>query len=435
MIQREYNRLSLTERREVERALNQGKSLGEIARTLNRSKSTVSREVRRNSCAKQSGGSRKPFNNCLHRTSCEEHDICTNNEECTRPYCPGCQFCIHVCKRYERETCHLLSTPPYVCNACRRRHDCTLEKFYYKATQANRSATELLCGARSGVSLDEAERKRLSGIISPLVKQGQSPYHICLTNKDALMVSDKTLYKYIALGLMDAKSTDLLRKVKMKPRRKTHGVKVERGYLDGRRYRDFLEFLAKWPDTEVVQMDTVIGRKGGGEKCLLTVCFPHSELMLAFLRDANTARSVSDIFDGLKRKLEFNMFEELFPLILTDRGSEFSAPSAIETDEDGMQTWTKVFFCDANCAYQKPEIESGHRLMRMVLRKGTSLNGLTQEKIDLVMSHVNSYARKALGGKTPIEVFASMHGNTIVKQLGLRLIPPNEINLTPSLLK
>jgi IS30 family transposase len=287
---------------------------------------------------------------------------------------------------------------------------------------------------RKGVLLDEAERRRISDIFSPLIRQGQSPYHVCLTNRDAPMISDKTLYRYIALGIMDAKSTDLLRKVKMRPRKEKPQLKVEKGCYAGCTYRDFLVRLEADPDVEVVQMDTVIGKKGGGEKCLLTVCFPKSELMLAFIRNANTARSVTDIFDALKSELGFNMFEEIFPLILTDRGSEFSAPSAIETD-DAPVLWTMIFFCDPNCAYQKPEIESGHRLIRMVSPKGTSLNRLTQKDIDLMMSHINSYARKALGGRTPIEVFAQMHGNTVIRQLGLRPVPTNGINLTPSLLK
>ena len=434
MKNRIYKRLTITERRFIEHGIGSGQSLNTIAKNLHRSTSTISREIQRNSCVKKSGGSRKPFNNCLDRHTCEEFGICTN-DECVRPYCASCVYCIHVCKKYVRENCPALFSPPYVCNACKRRMGCTLEKFFYSAGHANRVAMDMLIESRRGVSLDEGERKRISNIVTPLIKQGQSPYHICLTNKDALMISDKTLYKYIAAGLMDAQSTDLLRKVKMRPRKKKPVVKVERACMQGRTYRDFLVFMDKYPDTEVVQMDTVIGKAGGGEKCLLTICFPKSELMLAYIRDANTARSVAEIFERLKTDLNYNLFEEIFPLILTDRGSEFSAPSTIEYDDDSGLFWTSVFYCDANCAYQKPEIESGHRLIRMVLPKGTSLNCFTQKDIDLLMSHVNSYRRRSLGGKSPIEVFAGLHGNKIIRLLGLKLIADNEITLKPSLLK
>ena len=54
--------------------------------------------------------------------------------------------------------------------------------------------------------------------------------------------------------------------------------------------------------------------------------------MLAFLRDANTARSVTDIFNNLQKKLDIELFQRLFPVILTDRGSEFTDPFSIECD-------------------------------------------------------------------------------------------------------
>jgi hypothetical protein len=75
--------------------------------------------------------------------------------------------------------------------------------------------------SRSGVAISEEERKRIDGIVTPLILNGQSPYHICLNNKDALMISEKTLYKYIAANFFGAESTDLTRKVGMKPRRKS----------------------------------------------------------------------------------------------------------------------------------------------------------------------------------------------------------------------
>jgi hypothetical protein len=58
----------------------------------------------------------------------------------------------------------------------------------------------------------------------------------------------------------------------------------------------------------------------------------------------------------------------------------------------------------------------------MVLQKGTSFNRLAQSDINKLMSHINSYKRKALGGRSPIEVFSKMHGNTIVGKLGLKPI-------------
>jgi len=64
---------------------------------------------------------------------------------------------------------------------------------------------------------------------------------------------------------------------------------------------DYQEYLDRNGDVMIVQMDSVIGKIGG--KVLLTVHFVESSLMLAFLRDANTARSVTEVFEGLREKL------------------------------------------------------------------------------------------------------------------------------------
>jgi len=51
--------------------------------------------------------------------------------------------------------------------------------------------------------------------------------------------------------------------------------------------------------------------------------------MLAYIRNVNTSQSVIDTFERLYEELRPDSFRELFPVILTDNGSEFSNPSAI----------------------------------------------------------------------------------------------------------
>jgi IS30 family transposase len=311
-----------------------------------------------------------------------------------------------------------------------------LAKFVYKPSVAHGIYEDTLVTSRSGVALSEQERKRIDGIVTPLIAQGQSPYHICLTHKDELMISDKTLYKYIAANFFDASSTDLTRKVRMRPRRKKRAVKVERSCRKGRTIEDIDAYLSNDPDTDVVEMDTVIGARGQGEKVLLTLYFTHSHLMLAFLRDANTARSVKQVFDKLYEKFGREDFHRMCPILRTDNGPEFTAPTDIETDGDG-NIRTRLFYCDPYRSNQKAGCENGHRLIRMVLPKGTSMNTLTQDDVNLMMSHINSYARKVLGGQTPIEVFLRQHKKIkgVLEKLGLRIIDAKDITLKPRLLK
>jgi hypothetical protein len=118
---------------------------------------------------------------------------------------------------------------------------------------------------------------------------------------------------------------------------------VDKSCRIGRTYQDFQNYLEQHPDTPIVQMDSVEGCKGG--KVLLTIFFTQSNVMLMYLRNHNTSQSVIDVFNSLYETLGRETFMRLFPVILTDNGSEFSNPRAIEYDASG-QMRTKLFYCD-----------------------------------------------------------------------------------------
>lgn len=200
----------------------------------------------------------------------------------------------------------------------------------------------------------------------------------------------------------------------------------------GHTYKDFQQFILSVPDCPIVQTDSVIGTKGG--KVLLTIHFVKAEFMPAFLRDRNTASSVFYIFEELYKKLSPEIFKKIFKVILTDNGSEFSDPLAIEMDDDN-ELRTRIFYCDASAPYQKGSIENNHEFIRRVLPKGTSFDNLTQEKINLMMNHINSYRRASLGDMNPYEMFKIIYGQDVLDALGAVLISPNDINLTPDPLK
>lgn len=63
------------------------------------------------------------------------------------------------------------------------------------------------------------------------------------------------------------------------------------------------------------------------------------------------------------------------------------------------------------------------------------LSRYNQDQISLMMSHINSYLRKALGNKNPYDMFAFQHGTKALETFGLRKIPADEITLSPELLK
>ena len=257
------------------------------------------------------------------------------------------------------------------------------------------------------------------------------------------MFSDKTIYKFIDLGLLDIRNIDLPRKVRFRPRKKQPTVyKVDKNCLVGRTYEDFLEYMKKHPDTPIVQMDTVEGIKGG--KVLLTIHFVNCSFMLAFIREHNDAQSVIDIFNYLQNTLGINKFKELFVLILTDNGSEFSNPTEIEFDLDTGEKKHKYFIVIhqvltkkvlASSPYEKGSCEVNHELLRRILPKGTSFDELNQKGINLMMSHINSYKRKKLNNESPYSIFSKLYGEDTINKLGIQKIEPNDVNLSTHLLK
>ena len=311
--------------------------------------------------------------------------------------------------------------------------NCTLEKRFYRALDAQREYELTRSESRSGFAISEAELEHLDTVVSPLLKKGQSVHHIFQNHADSVMCSEKTLYNYIDNNLLSARNIDLPRKVRLRPRKtKSVSLKVDKTCRIGRTWNDYIEYMALHPDTPVVQIDPVEGIKGG--KVLLTIHFVNSSLMLAFLRDSNDSRSVIDIFERLYPELTPDVFSELFPVILADNGSEFSDPSRIESDTKGNRR-TQMFYCNPSAPYQKGAAENNHEFIRRIIPKGVDLAHYTQEQISLMMSHINSYLRKALGNKSAYDTFAFQYGTEPLKKLGLRKIPSDEIILSPELFK
>ena len=156
--------------------------------------------------------------------------------------------------------------------------------------------------------------------------------------------------------------------------------------------------------------------------------------MLAFLREHNDAQSVIDIFNYLQNILGIDKFKELFILILTDNGSEFSNPTEIEFDLNTGEKRTQIFYCHPSSPYQKGSCEVNHELLRRILPKGTSFDDLTQEDINLMMSHVNSYKRKKLNNVSPYTVFSTIYGKDTIDKLGIQEIEPNKVSLSQNIL-
>ena len=154
--------------------------------------------------------------------------------------------------------------------------------------------------------------------------------------------------------------------------------------------------------------------------------------MVAFLRDRNDARSVTDAINSLYEKLSPEVFCRIMPLLLGDNGSEFSNPSALEKDPEGNDR-TRVFYCDPSAPFQKGSAERNHEFIRMFVPKGKPFDNRTQDEIDLMMNHINSYKRPGLGNRSPYEMMAFLYGEGVCRSLGLERIPADRVVLNRSI--
>jgi hypothetical protein len=182
----------------------------------------------------------------------------------------------------------------------------------------------MLVESRVGANITEDELLRLDEAVSPLIRRGQSVHHIFANAPDGFNVSEKSVYRYVAGGLLEAKNIDMPRVMRIRPRKaKPVEHKVDSGCRIGRTYGDFHAFLEK-TSAQAVEIDSVIGRVGG--KPLLTMMFKSCDLMLAFLRERNNSQSVIDVFDRLYALLGAERFQKMFPVCLADYAEKITMP-------------------------------------------------------------------------------------------------------------
>ena len=386
--------LTYEERQFIEIGLNNGRNFSEVAKDLNKARTTIMRETLKHRFKKMPSKFNNRTSFCSHRHECKKYD-CNEKKEC-----------------YEEEICAFLIGSPYVCNGCEQKNKCRKIKYYYYAKFANDEYSETLKTSRYGINQTKEEIYELDKLLTPLIKEKrQSISHIYANHPDEINFSRTTMYNYVNLGVFSFKNIDLPRKVKYKKRKenKKQRIRRETAIRKGRTYEDFKEYIGKHPECSIVEMDTVEGIKGG--KVFLTLIFRQSKFMLIYLMDNKTMECVEKAFKNIRQILGIGVFKELFEII------------------------SHVFYCDPSASWQKGTIEKNHEYIRYVLPKGSSFDELAQEEVNLLMSHINSTSRDRLNGKTPYDATLIMLDEEKINKLGVTKVKADEVNLSPKLLK
>ena len=431
-----FGQMDLTDRLAIETGLCKGESFKEIARRIGRHPSTIAHEVLENRTHIKS--TYFAGKDCRKARNCAVKGLCGADESACRRKCKYCKGidCTQVCDRYVSIACHKPDKPPYVCNTCLNKRVCIKDKYIYTAVYADAAVSRRRSESRQGIRLTPEQKAFVDELVTRLVRKGQPLTHIYAEHETEMPMSLRSLYNYIDAGELTIRNIDLRRKTGYKQRRKNaKGAGAgfaNQQYREGHTYEDFESYM-KYSGLSAIEMDTVKGVREKGKR-LLTMIFQDNSIMLLFLMPDGKAESVKRVFDFLERGLGLERFSRLFPVILTDNGSEFKRPAEIEYTEDFIRR-TDIYYCDPMASWQKPHIEKNHEYIRYVIPRGKSLNPYTQEDMTLLMNHINSTRRQSLGNKAPYELINEEDEDmwALFDLLKMDLIPPDEVHLMPDL--
>ena len=414
--------LTVQERIIIEKGIENGSTKAAIALTIGKDKSTVGKEIKKH---------RELVHKSSYKINCANMKNCSHNHVCDN------------CADFKPFTCNRRDRSPGACNGRSKYTYCRYDKYRYKADFSHKKYREDLVDSRTGINMSYEECKAMADIIVPLIKAGHSPYHI-VTNHPELNISEKTLYNYIEngifreFGLLDI---DLRIKTKRKITKKAsnkYKKREDKKYLNGRTYDDFINYTAENKNLSVVEMDTVYNNGSTGP-FMQTFKFLDYSFMFIVYQEEKTAKSMVEGVDLLEKILGEDLFSEEVAIIKTDRGSEFCDAEGFEKEENESRR-TRIFYCDPMASGQKGSLENNHKEIRYICPKENDLKDLglnSQEKANLIVSHINSQSKEHLKGKSPLEVMEFMNPALYqkFKDFGIERINKDNIVLKPYLLK
>lgn len=366
--------------------------------------------------------------------------------------CRKRQSCGMNCKDFVEFTCKRRDRSPGACNGCSNRSKCRFEKHDYNPAYAQKEYEKILRESREGVDLTSSEAKWIGDLVKQLLSQGQSPYEIVINNPE-IGICEKTLYNYIESGVLRISGVtcmDLRRQVSRRQNKQSEEKKNEfkkrkdYSFLNGRKKEDLEAFLAEMEEKKkhvsIVEMDTMYNDITNGP-FIQTFKLVDAMIALAVFHKKKTADEMIEGLNIIEEMLGSELFEELFTVIKTDRGTEFERPEGFEFRADGSRR-THVFYCDAQASYQKPHVENKHLEYRYILPNETDLYKLglnSQDDLNLVLSHLNSRTLESTvgtGKQSPFQ-FARFFFPDLADKMnafGIKEVDANFVILEPYLL-
>ena len=290
--------------------------------------------------------------------------------------------------------------------------------FEYESTEANAKATRKQ--REKGISrIKLMYNKQLIKEVNRLLKEeGKSPdivaYKIRENKTFNVKVSTNTIYDGIRKGYLEVSTKDRKR-MKDKSRRcrvernkipeskKDRSIELRPDYINNR--KEFGHF----------EMDLVLGKQGKDTECLLTLTERKTRFEIVIKLNNKSSSEVIRAINSIKEHLK-GYSSEIFKSITTDNGSEFSRYEEIEEI-----LGTMIYFCHPGASYEKGTNERHNGMLREYIPKGSDISKYSAEDLDRIVAKLNDLERKKLNYYTPymkiLEEYDSIEGTELLFNL------------------
>jgi len=209
------------------------------------------------------------------------------------------------------------------------------------------------------------------------------------------MVCTRTLYRYVDLGFLQMKNTNLPEKLHrntkhrhLRENRKNLGKSIEERPKD----IDSREEFGHW------EIDSVLGKKGENEPAVVVLTERKLRYSLWLKVKNHSAEAVDEALLTLLSEFG-DRYTEVFKTITGDNGSEFANLSELERKGIG------IYFTHPYSSFEKGCVECHNRMLRRFIPKGKSIDDYTADEIMIFADFINGLPRKQLGYHTPEELF------------------------------
>ena len=154
------------------------------------------------------------------------------------------------------------------------------------------------------------------------------------------------------------------------------------------------------------QGDSVIGVAKGTHNTLITLVNTVSQFTFIRRSENKTGQATVDTLDKLEEEIPDLL--KIMETLLLDNGVEFSKiEEMMKSVKDDKKKRFQVYFAHPYASYERGCNENKNRMIRRYFRKGKLVEDLSDEDILNIARKLNNMPRKALGYKTPLEVFES----------------------------